>query len=86
MPIDYKELKSSHLNGIYKDFAEVLGIKTTLQIYRYYKGLQITFPVRLLDKSYVEVKIRREYNGKNIKYLARKYGYSERWVRKIINS
>ena len=29
-------------------------------------------------------KIQSEYNGKNIKQLAMKYGYTERWLRKVI--
>ena len=29
-------------------------------------------------------KIQLEYDGKNIRQLAMKYGYTERWLRKII--
>jgi Mor family transcriptional regulator len=39
-----------------------------------------------LDKAYVEEQVRKEYDGKNTKDLARKYEYSERWIRKIMNS
>ena len=85
MPIDRKQLRSGNLNGTYRDFAEVLGMEITLRIFQYYKGLQVTFPTRLLDKAFVEEQIRKEYNGTNAKDLARKYEYSERWIRKILN-
>ena len=69
--------------GIYKDMVEVLGYETTLKIYQNYKGQQITFPMTLLDKKYIAKKIKKEYNGKNSKELAKKYGYSERRIREI---
>ena len=48
------------------------------------KGLQITFPTRFFSKEYIEKKILEEYDGANVKKLAIKFGYSERWVRSII--
>jgi Mor family transcriptional regulator len=82
--ISTKALKSSNLNGIYKDMAEVLGIEVTIKIYKNYKGLQVTFPTRLLAKEYVIEQANKEYNGKNIKQLAIKYSYSERWLRQML--
>lgn len=79
------EQKLEHLNGIYKDIAENLGLETAKKIYTHYKGLQVTFPVRFLSKEYIQEKIFREYNGSNTRELARKYQYSERWIREIIN-
>ena len=32
------------------------------------------------SKEYVEKKIQEEYDGTNIKQLAKKYSYTERWV------
>ena len=72
------------LNSIYKDIAENFGVDIAVQMYEQYKGLQISFPVRLLSKDYVERQVVAEYDGKNLKVLAREYGYSERWIRKII--
>lgn len=82
--IDREKLKSNNLNGIYKDMAEVLGIEVILKIYQNYKGLQVTFPTRLLSKEYVIEEVNKEYNGKNLKQLAIKYSYSERWLRKML--
>ncbi|PWL87827.1 MAG: hypothetical protein DBY14_03835 [Escherichia coli] len=47
---------------------------------------QVTFPVNLVTKDFIADKIIREYDGTNIKKLASKYGYSEKWVRKMINN
>ena len=53
-------------------------------IHQTYKGLQVTFPKRLYSKDYVKEKVKQEYNGKNLKELSRRYGYSERWIRQMI--
>jgi len=42
--------------------------------------------VNLVTKDFIADKIIREYDGTNIKKLASKYGYSEKWVRKMINN
>ena len=49
------------------------------QVYTY-RGLSYTFPMRLYDPKKVAQKIVSEYDGKNASELARKYGYSLRWV------
>lgn len=64
--------------------AEVLGIDVTMQIFRYYKGLQVTFPTRFLSKTFVKEQVKKEFNGSNTKELARRYAYSERWIRQMI--
>lgn len=78
------ELRNKNLNGIYKDMAELLGVEVTLMVFNHYKGLQVTFPTRILSKSYVKEQIKKEFDGSNTKQLARKYDYSERWIRQII--
>ena len=40
--------------------------------------------MRLYSKEYVHQVVKKEYNGSNTKALARKLGYSERWIRKIV--
>ena len=83
--IEKSELTPSCLNGVYKDISEEFSIETALKFYEQFKGLQITFPVRLLSKEYVKIQVKKEYNGGNIKELVKKYSYSERWLRKIID-
>lgn len=72
------------LNEVYKDIADELGIETALGIFRIFHGTQISFPNRLFSKEYVRRAVRREYNGKNARQLAKKYNYSERSVWRIL--
>lgn len=73
------------MNGVYKEIAEIIGIENTIEVYKYYQGLQINFPKRLLSIDFIMEQVNREYNGSNIKEIAREYGYSERWIRQLIS-
>lgn len=72
------------LNDIYKELCELIGLENTLKLYEQYKGFQVSFPTRLYDKDYVREVIRNEFNGTNTRSFARRFGYSERWIRSII--
>lgn len=72
-------------NGIYQELAESLGDEVIKKIYDLYKGQQVTFPMRLYSKEYIVKYILENYNGNNGKELIRKFGYSERWLRNVIN-
>ena len=72
------------LNAVYKDISEKLGMDTAMEIYRMFKGQQISFPMRFFNPSRIQKCILQEYDGSNIKTLAVKYGYSEKTVRRII--
>ncbi len=76
--------KTDGFNGIYAELAEIIDIEVVEQIYSQYKGQQITFPMRLYSKSYIENLICQEFTGKNYRELAQKYEYSERWIREIL--
>ncbi|PWL87825.1 MAG: Mor transcription activator family protein [Escherichia coli] len=78
------EIESENLCGIYRDIANLLGVEAAIKIHSAYRGTQVTFPVSLVTKDFIADKIIREYDGTNIKKLASKYGYSEKWVKKII--
>ena len=73
-------------NSVYKDIAEAFGIDIAIQIYQMYKGTQISFPTRLFNPEYVKKQIPAEYNGTNVKQLAKKYGYSEKTIRRMIKN
>ena len=62
----------------------VLEFEDILILHQVYKGLQVTFPKRLYSREYVQEKVKKEYDGTNLKELSRRYGYSERWIRQII--
>lgn len=62
----------------------VLEFEDILILHQVYKGLQVTFPKRLYSREYVREKVKKEYDGTNLKELSRRYGYSERWIRQMI--
>ncbi|MBS5799532.1 MAG: Mor transcription activator family protein [Clostridiales bacterium] len=62
----------------------VLEFEDILILHQVYKGLQVTFPKRLYCREYVREKVKKEYDGTNLKELSRRYGYSERWIRQMI--
>lgn len=82
--MDVSNIKCEYLNGAYSELANLLGIEAVLKIHSAYRGQQITFPVELFSKEFLKKQIVDEYNGYNIKQLATKYGYSEKWVRQIL--
>jgi Mor family transcriptional regulator len=72
------------LNSVYKEVSERLGIDVAMEIYKMFKGQQISFPVRFLNPERTKKAIIQEYDGDNIRTLAIKYGYSEKTIRRII--
>ena len=72
------------LNSVYKEISEKLGMDTAMEIYKMFKGQQICFPVRFFNPSRIQQIIVQEYNGSNIRELAKRYDYSEKSVRRII--
>lgn len=79
-----KELKSEHLCGVYAEIAALLDVDAAVKLHSRYRGTQISFPVELLSRQYISEQIVKEYNGTNIRELAAKYGYTEKWIRKIV--
>ena len=49
-----------------------------------YKGQQITFPVHLFNAKRISKSVIKEFDGTNIRELAKRYGYSEKTVRRMI--
>ena len=71
-------------NSVYEEISEEFGFDVAIRMYQIYKGIQITFPTRLFNPEYVKKQVPIEYDGTNIKQLAKKYGYSEKTVRRMI--
>lgn len=72
------------LHDVYRRISEALGMEAARELYRLFAGQQIAFPVRLYSAEAVRRRIRQEYDGRNVRQLAEKYGYSERTVRRIL--
>ena len=83
-PQEVMNVDKQLFNSVYKDIAEAFGMDMAIQFYQMYKGMQISFPTRLFNPDYVRTQIPIEYDGTNIKQLAKKYGYSEKTVRRMI--
>ena len=71
-------------HDIYKDISNELGTEVAIAIHNMFKGQQITFPTRLYNSKRVKEVIYMEFDGKNIRELARKYGYSEKTMRRML--
>lgn len=78
------EKDSELLNTVYKEIADNLGMDIAMDIYKMYKGQQISFPMRFFNPARIQRIIIQEYDGTNVKALATKYNYSEKTVRRII--
>lgn len=72
------------LNDVYREIADELGAEAAKTVYRLFRGQQISFPQRLYHPDRIREIIRREYNGSNVRELAKKYDYSEKTVRRIL--
>ena len=72
------------LNHVYREISEKMGMDIAMEIYRMYKGQQISFPMRFFNPVRIQQAIVEEYDGSNVRMLAVKYGYSEKTVRRII--
>ncbi|TPR26251.1 hypothetical protein DY120_00710 [Apilactobacillus micheneri] len=74
------------LNTFYKEINCLVGTKSMLKIFNYYRGAQITIPSHLYNRKLAASQVVKLYNGSNLKMLAKKYGYTEKWVRKIVKN
>lgn len=81
-PMDDNETEL--FNDVYKEIGNALGLDAAIAIYQMYKGQQITFPIHLFNVKRIQKSIIKEYDGSNIRELAKKYGYSEKTVRRMI--
>lgn len=79
------EVNESELfNEVYREISSELGLDVAIAIYQMYKGQQITFPIHLFNAKRIQTTIIKEYDGTNIRELAKKYAYSEKTVRRMI--
>lgn len=78
------DVTSADLAGVYKEVAETVGIDNAYKIFHHFKGLQLMFPLKFYSNEYMAHQISKEYDGKNVRDLARKYEYSESRVRQIL--
>ena len=72
------------LNEVYKEMVDLIGYDNTMILYTHFKGQQITFPIKLFKPKCICEMIKKQYDGTNVRQLARTYNLSERWVKQLI--
>lgn len=78
--IDINELKEQH-----RRYAELIGINNLLILSKVYGGTSIYIPkIEEILKNKKYAKVMEEFDGGNIKKLARKYGISERTIYRLV--
>lgn len=82
--VDAVEKESELYNSVYREMSEIIGLDATLKVYLRFKGQQITFPVRLYNPQLIQQNVIKEFDGTNIRTLAKKYDYSEKTIRRMI--
>lgn len=78
------DVTSADLAGVYREVAEIVGIDNAYKIFHHFRGLQLMFPLKFYSSAYKEQHIIEEYDGKNVRNLAKKYEYSESRIRQIL--
>lgn len=80
MKVDVKALQ-----GTYKKLDELLGTENMLKVYHEYRGTQLNLSMKLYDRQGAAKSIRQAYPTMSIKELSDQYGFSQRWVKKVIS-
>ncbi|MGD8561234.1 MAG: Mor transcription activator family protein [Desulfarculaceae bacterium] len=86
LPEWIKQVTPQDLPEVYQEMAEVIGVEATVYLARIFAGTSVYFPK--LERALLSQRnrvIRREFDGANIKMLARRWGLSARHVRHIVN-
>ena len=79
------DMSKEDFNGVYATIFESVGEDIAREIHSNFGGQQFNFPRRLYSKEYVIRYLKENYDGTNVRRLARELDYSERWVQSIIN-
>ncbi len=88
MPEWMKDVKSEDLGSdALRDMADAIGLEATLRLVATYSGMVIYVPkMETVGRVVRDREICRAYDGTNARQLARRYGVSESWVRRVANA
>ncbi|MDI3480807.1 MAG: hypothetical protein PWQ97_462 [Tepidanaerobacteraceae bacterium] len=85
MEFDLEGIEAGELSWPYKELCELVGLDDTIAIARWFGGLSVYFPkYETVLRQLRDKKMLQEFDGKNFRELAMKYGLSESMVRNII--
>ncbi len=73
------------LHSLYREINELVGLENTQKLYEYFKGQQVTFPIHIYDPELVKAAVAAEFDGGNVRMLVKKYGYSEKTIRRMLH-
>ncbi len=79
------DVEAEDLSGAYSEMAQIIGINDTYKVYKYFRGQQITFPLKFYTPKCIAGMLIEEFDGSNIHDLSRKYGYSESRIRQLLS-
>ena len=79
------DVEAEDLSGAYSEMAQIIGINDTYKVYKYFRGQQITFPLKFYTPKCIAGMLLEEFDGSNIHDLTRKYGYSESRIRQLLS-
>lgn len=79
------EIDTDALQGVYKRLDDLLGTEDMLKVYQEFRGTQLNLPMKLYDRDETMAAIQKNFPQMSEKALADKYGYSQRWVKRVIN-
>ena len=78
-------LQMEDLDEEQRTLAGLIGIEAFRALVRNYNGTPIYIPkIESLEKPVRDELIREEFDGKNYRELALKYGLTETWIRNIV--
>jgi Mor family transcriptional regulator len=86
MPGWLKQVQPDELPEVYQEMAAVIGVQATVQLAQTFAGSSVYFPK--LERALLSLRNRvilREFDGANIKILARRWNLSARHLRHIVN-
>lgn len=86
VPAWLKQLSPQDLPEVYQEMAAVIGVEATVQLAQTFAGSSVYFPK--LERALLALRnqvIRREFDGANVKQLARRWNLSSRHLRHIVN-
>ena len=82
---DGGEFSIKNMPEHYRPVCRIIGIDAAVKLAAVFGGEHLHFAAeRRLHQHQRYSQIRREFNGSNTKELSKKYGYTTRWIKKIV--
>ena len=77
-------MRAGDLSDVYMEIADRIGVDVAVAIHDMFRGQQVQFPQKLYRKEYIYAYVKEQYNGRNVREISQKFGYSDRRIRQIL--